>query len=76
MPKSVNSRGIQPEPKPGMTRPPEMLSTVAIILPVCAGLRMPTGVTRVPISGVSVTAASPAAKVHASIIGIAGDCGP
>ena len=76
IPKSENSRAIQPEPKPGMIRPPAMLSTVAIILPVCAGLRMPTGVTSVPISGVAVTAAMPAARVQASSMGMAGDCGP
>ena len=59
-----------------MIRPPAMLSTVAIILPVWAGLRIPTGVTSVPISVRSVMAAMPAASVQASSIGIAGDCGP
>ena len=58
MPKSVNSRGIQPAPNPGMIRPPAMLSTVAMTLPRCAALRMPTGVTSVPISTLFVTAAT------------------
>ena len=76
MPKSVNSRGIQPPPRPAMTRPPAMLSAVAMTLPRCAGLRMPAGVTSVPISTRSVMAAMALTIDHASRIGNCGDCGP
>ena len=76
MPKSVNSRSIQPPPRPGMTRPPAMASAVAMVLPRCAGLRMPAGVTSVPISTRAVMAASAATAVHASRMGMSGDCGP
>jgi hypothetical protein len=76
MPKSVCSRGIHPRPNPGMTRPPAIESTVAITLPRWAGLRIPAGVTNVPSSARSVRAANPANRVHASMIGIDGDCGP
>ena len=59
-----------------MTRPPAMLSAVAITLPSCAGLRIPAGVTSVPISTRSVIAASADTMDHASRIGSWGDCGP
>ena len=67
--KSVYSRGIQPAPMPAMMRPSLIWSTVAITLPRWAGLRIPAGVTSVPISTRSVLAASAATSDHASRIG-------
>ena len=59
-----------------MTRPPAMLSAVAMVLPSWAGLRIPAGVTSVPSSTFSVMAASAEIIDHASRMGSCGDCGP
>ena len=55
-----------------MTRPSAMLSSVATIFARRAGLRKPIGVTSVPSSTRSVTAATADSAVHASMIGIEG----
>ena len=65
-PNAVYSRWFQPAPRPRISRPPEIASTVAACLASIAGAWKLVDATSGPSSTRSVTAASAASEVHTS----------
>ena len=65
-PKARYSRSFHPAPRPRISRPPEIPSTVAACLASIAGAWNPIEATSGPSSTRSVTAARAASVVHAS----------
>ncbi len=65
-PNASYSGSCQPAPRPRIKRPPLTSSAVAAILATSAGLRKLEQRTSVPISTLSVTAATALTMVHAS----------